>query len=125
LQFWRCFAGILNAIIDGMLPTWKGEAYIIYHVFAGMQTLTVSMPDLMLIIIAAKGHFLSRAARLSEVRRKRFATSVVAALQGLPAPRGIEGASLFNPVKILSMRLGRRYDSSDGSMAGLGLTLAK
>jgi hypothetical protein len=126
LQFWRGFAEILNTIINGMLPTWKDEAYIIYHVFAGMQALTDSMAgSKLLIIIVAKGHFLSRAARLSEARRKTFATSVVAALQLLPAPRGIEGVSFFNPVKILSMRLGKRYDSSDGSMTGLGLTLAK
>jgi hypothetical protein len=79
----------------------------------------------LLIIIIAKGHFLSRAARLSEARRKTFTTNIIAALQLLPAPRGIKGVSFFNPVKILSIRLGKRYDSSDGSMTGLGLTLAK
>jgi hypothetical protein len=110
-----------------MLPTWNGKAYIIYHVFAGMQVSTVSMADLMLITIAAKASFLSRAARISEVRRKRFATSVVTALQDLLAPRGIEGVSLFNPIKILTLYLAslkRRYDFSDGSIAGLVLTLA-
>jgi hypothetical protein len=79
----------------------------------------------LLIIIIAKRYFLSRAARLSQARRKTFVTSVIAALQLLPAPRGVKGVSFFNPVKILSIRLGKRYDSSDGSITGLGLILAK
>jgi hypothetical protein len=100
-----------------MLPTWKGKAYIIYHVFAGMQALTVSMADLMLIIIAVKGNFFNRAARMSKVRRERFATSVVTALQDIPLEDlpALEGVSFFNPVKILTMRLAslcRRYDFS-------------
>jgi hypothetical protein len=104
---------------------WKDEAYIIYHIFAGMQVLTDSMAgSKLLIIIVAKGHFLSRAARLSEARQKTFVINIIAALQLLPAPRGIKGVSFFNPVKILSIRLGKRYDSSDSSITGLGLTLA-
>ncbi|KAF4634527.1 hypothetical protein G7Y89_g3582 [Cudoniella acicularis] len=104
IQQWRFFAEIINSITNYMLPSWKNEAYLIYSVFAD------------------RGHILSSVARLSKERRMAFVSGVVNALQRLPTPTKIEGATLFNPVEVLGrLPLGRSYEDI---CRAIGLPLA-
>jgi hypothetical protein len=90
-----------------MLPSWKDEAYLIYHVFAGMQARRRHTDHPLPNSNAAKGQSLSSVARLSESRRNAFITATVGALKLLEAPTRIEGVSRFNPTRILGSLIPR------------------
>jgi len=108
---WRNFPEVVNSIINEMLLSWKDLAYLLYHVFAGIQLIKHSLGCLVANINVAKGLLLSNIARLSVVRRKTFVSGVINELKKLPPPSRIEGAILFNPTISLSVLLpSRRYD---------------
>ena len=94
-----------------MLRSWKDEAYLIYHVFAGEEVMNVSAAYSTADTNAAKGHTLSSVARLSEQRRTAIVSQIVNDLKRLPAPRKVDRISLFRPALILHGHLpDRRYD---------------
>jgi hypothetical protein len=93
-----------------MLLSWNGEAYLLYHAFAGTQPIKHFHSYLIADVDVAKGHILSEVARLSEGMRNTFISGVVAELRKLKPPKRIEGVSPFDPPRILcSLLRGRRY----------------